>query len=70
MIGGAEGTGEGVGNTIKLVADQVQSLVVPGSGHWVAEEAPEAMLAALTRFLAPYRDQGRGVRPRAGTTGR
>lgn len=25
-------------------------------GHWVAEEAPEEMLAALTAFLAPYRD--------------
>jgi hypothetical protein len=24
-------------------------------GHWVAEEAPEEMLTALTRFLAPYR---------------
>ena len=26
----------------------------PGSGHWVAEEAPEKLLAALTAFLAPY----------------
>jgi len=30
----------------------VQSLVIPGSGHWVAEEAPEETLAALTAFLA------------------
>jgi len=34
----------------------------PGSGHWVAEEAPEEMLAALTEFLAPYRQGGGGLR--------
>jgi len=26
--------------------------VIPGSGHWVAEEAPEETLATLTAFLA------------------
>jgi hypothetical protein len=31
-------------------------VVIPGSGHWVAETAPEEMLAALTAFLAVYRD--------------
>ena len=41
---------------MKLVADDVQSLVIPDCGHWLAEQAPEAMLAALTEFLAPYRD--------------
>jgi len=54
-IGGAESSGEGVGHTMKLTADDVQTLVIPGSGHWLAEQAPEAMLAALTGFLAPYR---------------
>jgi pimeloyl-ACP methyl ester carboxylesterase len=55
-IGGEESTGEGVGNTMKLVADQVQTVVLTGSGHWVAEQAPEQLLAALTEFLAPYRE--------------
>jgi pimeloyl-ACP methyl ester carboxylesterase len=54
-IGGAESSGEGPGNTMKLVADDVQSMVLPGSGHWVAEQAPEELLSALTAFLAPYR---------------
>jgi pimeloyl-ACP methyl ester carboxylesterase len=54
-IGGEKSSGEGVGNTMKLVADDVQSLVIPGVGHWVAEEAPDDILAALTAFLAPYR---------------
>ena len=39
----------------KPAADDVQSVVIPGAGHWVAEEAPEELLAALTAFLAPYR---------------
>src|SRR3954463_14022184 len=54
-IGGAASFGENVGNAVKLVADDVQSLVIPGVGHFVAEEAPEEMLAALTAFLGPYR---------------
>jgi pimeloyl-ACP methyl ester carboxylesterase len=55
-IGGGESAGEGVGNAMKLAADDVQIMVIPGCGHWVAEQAPEELLAALTAFLAPYRD--------------
>jgi pimeloyl-ACP methyl ester carboxylesterase len=58
-IGGAKGIGEGVANTMKLVADDVQSVVIPDSGHWVAEEAPERLLAALVPFLAPYQAAAR-----------
>ena len=53
-IGGEESGGEGVAATMNLVADDVQSVVLPGVAHWVAEQAPEALLAALTEFLAPY----------------
>jgi pimeloyl-ACP methyl ester carboxylesterase len=60
-IGGSESSGEGPGNTMRLVADDVQGLVLQGSGHWVAEQAPEALLAALTGFLAPYRDAANAV---------
>ncbi len=31
--------------------------LIPGCGHYCLEEAPEEMLAALTAFLAPYRDR-------------
>jgi pimeloyl-ACP methyl ester carboxylesterase len=41
---------------MRLVADDVQGVVVPGAGHFVAEEAPDEMLEALTAFLTPYRD--------------
>jgi hypothetical protein len=36
--------------------------VIGGDGHWVAEQAPEEMLAALRGFLAPYREGGGGLR--------
>jgi pimeloyl-ACP methyl ester carboxylesterase len=42
--------------TMKLAADDVQSAVLSGAGHWVAEQAPNELLATLTAFLAPYRD--------------
>jgi pimeloyl-ACP methyl ester carboxylesterase len=54
-IGGAASYGDHVAEAMQLVADDVQSVVIPGTGHWVAEDAPEEMLAALTAFLAPYR---------------
>jgi pimeloyl-ACP methyl ester carboxylesterase len=54
-IGGAESTAETIASIAKLVADDVQAAVLPDAGHWIAEQAPEAMLAALTEFLAPYR---------------
>jgi pimeloyl-ACP methyl ester carboxylesterase len=56
-IGGAESSGEGPGNTMKLTADDVQTVVLAGSGHWVAEQAPEELLASMTAFLAPYRER-------------
>jgi pimeloyl-ACP methyl ester carboxylesterase len=57
-IGGAESGGEGVAATMRLVADNVQGVTLAGAGHWVAEQAPKELLAALTAFLAPYRDRG------------
>ncbi len=56
--GGGESWGEEAGNGMKPAADDVQAVVIPGAGHWVAEQAPEEMVAALTAFLAPYRDGG------------
>ena len=61
-IGGAESWGEEVGNGMKPAADDVQTVVIPDTGHWVAEQAPEEMLAALTEFLAPYRENRGGSR--------
>jgi pimeloyl-ACP methyl ester carboxylesterase len=54
-MGGEESGGENAANAMKLVADDVHGVVLRGSGHWVAEQAPRELLAALTEFLAPYR---------------
>jgi len=54
-MGGAESLGAMAADTMKLTADDVQTLVIPGIGHWLAEQAPGELLAALTGFLAPYR---------------
>jgi pimeloyl-ACP methyl ester carboxylesterase len=56
VVGGGKGAGESAVATMRLVADNVQSTIIPESGHWVAEEAPEQVLAAVTPFLAPYRN--------------
>jgi len=62
-IGGEHSLGDQVAATMKLAAGDVQTLVVPGCGHHPPEEAPEETLAALTAFLAPYRDEQAGGRP-------
>jgi pimeloyl-ACP methyl ester carboxylesterase len=54
-MGGAESLGAMAADTMKLTADDVQTLVIPGIGHWLAEQAPDQLVAALTEFLAPYR---------------
>jgi len=55
-IGGAESWGEEAGNGMKAAADDVQTVVIPDVGHWVAEQAPEELLTALSVFLSPYRE--------------
>ena len=45
------------------IAKDVQTVVIPGGSHWVAEEAPEELLDALTAFLAPF-GAARGQRRR------
>ena len=56
-IGGGHSLAGQVADTMKLAADDVQTVVIPGCGHHPAEETPEETLAALTAFLAPYRDE-------------
>jgi hypothetical protein len=51
--------------TMRLTADDVQTLVIPGVGDWLAEQAPDQLVAALNEFLAPYRDAARTPRTHA-----
>jgi pimeloyl-ACP methyl ester carboxylesterase len=61
-IGGGHSLGTQVADTMKLAGDDVQTLVIPGCGHHPAEETPEETLAALTAFLASYRDEQTATR--------
>lgn len=53
-IGGETSWGPAVGGAMGALANDVQSVVIPGASHWVAEEAPEELADALTTFLAPF----------------
>jgi pimeloyl-ACP methyl ester carboxylesterase len=50
-IGGAASWGDRVGEAMKPLADEVQSVVIAGAGHWVAEE----MLAGADHLPSPTR---------------
>jgi pimeloyl-ACP methyl ester carboxylesterase len=56
-IGGEASAADAVGKAFESLANDVQTVVIPGAGHWFAEEAPEETVAALSRFLAPYRNR-------------
>jgi len=62
-IGGEKSLRDQVADTMKLAADDVQTLVIPGCGHHPPEEAPEETLAALAAFLAPYQDEQGAAHP-------
>jgi len=51
-IAGAGWLGDRVEQTMRSVADDVWGVVIPGCGHYPAEEAPGEVGAALKRFLA------------------
>jgi pimeloyl-ACP methyl ester carboxylesterase len=52
-MGGAESSGESIAASMRLAADDVQTLVLP-CAHWLAELAPVEMVGALNEFLVPY----------------
>ncbi|MFF4016132.1 alpha/beta fold hydrolase [Streptomyces sp. NPDC001843] len=50
-IGGEFSVGAGVENVMREVATDVTGLIIPGSGHFVTEEAPDAITKALLDFF-------------------
>lgn len=50
-IGGAKSFGENEAIVMRNAATNVTGLVVPNAGHWLMEEAPEATIAAVHRFV-------------------
>jgi pimeloyl-ACP methyl ester carboxylesterase len=51
VIAGEKASGEGLGQQLKLVAKDVNSVVLKNTGHWVLEENQRETMAALERFL-------------------
>ena len=65
-VSGEDSWGEAVGAAFKSLAYDVQTAVIPGAGHWFAEQAPDETVAALTAVLAPYREGSTASQPHAG----
>lgn len=51
VIAGGKASGEGLVTQARLVATNVEGVVVPGSGHWLMEEAPDVVMPKLVAFL-------------------
>ena len=51
-IGGEKSFGAMEAVVMRAAATDVRELVVPGSGHWLMEEAPKATVAAVRAFLS------------------
>ena len=56
-VGGELSFGAHVAEAMQAVAGDVTGVVIPGTGHFLAEESPDELLEALAGFLAPYRDR-------------
>ena len=46
-------------SSISVGATDVEGSVIADAGHWLAEQAPQDLLAVMTPFLAPYRAEHR-----------
>ncbi|TWI61908.1 pimeloyl-ACP methyl ester carboxylesterase [Pseudoduganella lurida] len=51
VIAGEKASGDVLVTQARLVADNVEGVVVPGSGHWLMEEAPQVVIPKLVQFL-------------------
>ncbi|MFS4096879.1 alpha/beta fold hydrolase [Streptomyces sp. AF1A] len=58
-IGGSQSWGAQVAGAMSNLAQDVHGVVIPGAGHWLAEQAPRELLAELIRFF-PRNGTGAG----------
>ncbi|WP_405566715.1 alpha/beta hydrolase [Streptomyces sp. NBC_01167] len=67
-IGGQDSWGKAVADSMKGAAVNVQTAVIPATGHWLAEQSPDRMVAVLAEFLSSGRvnaEQGAATSPPA-----
>ena len=50
-IGGEKSFGPMMGTVMRAAASNVQTAIVPNSGHWVMEENPAATIKMIEDFL-------------------
>lgn len=51
-LGGAKSLGENVGPMIEMVAERAQATTVPDCGHFMPEERPDVVIAAILKLAA------------------
>lgn len=51
VISGEKAGGKGLGEQLKLVANNVTPIVLPNTGHWVIDENAAAVMQHLVKFL-------------------
>ena len=51
VLAGEKASGEFLITQARLVASNVQGIIIRGSGHWLMSEAPEQTLSALVEFI-------------------
>lgn len=51
VLTGEKASGNGLIDQARLVAANMRGVVVPGSGHWLMEEAPDKVIPELVSFL-------------------
>ena len=51
VLTGEKASGQGLIDQARLVATNVKGVIVPGSGHWLIDEAPAKVIPELTGFL-------------------
>jgi pimeloyl-ACP methyl ester carboxylesterase len=51
VLTGEKASGDGLIRQARLVASDVEGIVVRGSGHWLMEEAPDQVIPRLVEFL-------------------
>jgi pimeloyl-ACP methyl ester carboxylesterase len=50
-VGGPNITKSSVVYGMKILAQNVQGIIVPNSGHWIAEEQPQFVIKQLASFF-------------------
>jgi pimeloyl-ACP methyl ester carboxylesterase len=51
VIAGEKSGGAFLIEQVRLVADEVDGTVIPGAGHWLLEEAPDAVVPVLLEYV-------------------